>query len=442
MRTRWIRTLVTPVVAMSLAACDGTTEPSPELVDMILDFCADETPSFLAAQNEGGTWTRVAGDANGTFTFQATPKVAIVIVHQVGSSSSSEFIYTSTTELQPFNNVACIETAGTKTLNGTVSGLPTGSSAMISMAGSFDYITSPVTSYSLTNLPGGSLDLVAQRESFVTSTVPDRVIIRRAQNLAATIPVLDFGSSEAADFTTNVATISGMMTSDDNYLTQDFHTSTTQDHSITSNAFFTSSTQTLYHVPSSMTQTGDLHELSVYAEGSGGTSYRGETQFYRAAGNRPVSLGAALNAPTITSATPSPYVRLRVQLQSQSEYGSVVSAFFDQSTSSANRIVVVTATSGYFGTTPAVWQFEIPDLSSVSGFPTSAMLQSGSTVDWWVDAYGGSAAGFFGRPSDGTTLDFAGRASAINTRQQYRASGGRVRLRSTMAMRQGLGVFR
>lgn len=440
MRTRWARTIVTPVVAMSLSACSDSTSPSPELIDMILDFCSDQTPAFFAYLNQGGAWTRVAGDANGTFSFRTSPHFAVAVVHQVGTSSSTEFIHTTTSEMESFNNVACTETAGTKTLNGTAAGMPTGYSAMISMGGSFDYITAPAVSYALASLPNGPLDLVAQRESFVTTTVPDKIIVRRAQNLASTIPVLDFSAAEAANILVNTLTIAGLSASEDNYLWQDFHTSTTRNHSLASTQFFTTSTQTIYGAPS--TQTGDLHELNLEGDASNGASYRGETQYYRVPGNRTATLGTSLNNPTITSATPSPYVRLRVQLPSQSEYGSLVSAFFEQSTSSADRIVVVTATAGYFVNTPSTWQIEIPDLSGVSGFPTTAMLQTGSQASWWVDAYGGSAVGFMGKPTDGTTLHYAGRSSAINAMQQYRASRTRPSARSIHASRLALGAFR
>jgi len=433
MRTRWIHRATGVGAAVVLAACSDSTPPNRAVVDMLLDFCSDETPSFFAYQNEGGSWTRVNPDASGTFSFRATEKVALAIVHQVSSSASTEFIYATTDELAPQNGVACVEQAGTKNLSGSVAGVPAGSSAMISMAGAFDYLTAPTTAYALNGLPTGPLDLIAQRETSVGGVVPDRIIVRRVVNLVsgATIPVLDFGAAEAVTVATNTMTVSGLSQNDFNTIRQDFHTITTRNHSLLPATEFIGSTPTIYGVPASRLQNGDLHELNVSAQASGGSSYRGLTQYYLTPGNHTGTLGSALNSPTITSAQGAPYVRFRVQLASQAEYGTLATAYYAQQTSTAERVVVVSVTAGYASgaTPPTTWDFAIPDLSSVSGFPTSAMLQTGAEVGWWVEAYGGTAGAFFNAPVDGASLTYAGRSSAVAATQYsaMRTRGSAVR---------------
>jgi hypothetical protein len=424
MRTRWIRTGAVSLATASVLACgDGGPDPQ-DLVDVLLDFCASETPAFLAYQNEGRDWVRVTPDAEGTFSLNVTEKFVLAIVHQDGAEHSTEFVFATPADVQALSGVACNEQFGAKTVHGSVSGVPLGSAAMVSMGGSFAHVTAPSASFSLTELPNIPLDVVAHREVVGTSTVvPDRAIIRRAENRThgSTMPVLDFQSNEAQNITPHTFTASGLSGSDDTFYLLSFHTSTTRGHSLSTFASVSSGAQTIYGIPATLTQTGDLHELEVFADA--GNSYRGEVQFYRQPGNRTIALGPVLSNPTITTAASSPHLRFRLQLTSQVDYGSFVSAFYAQQ----DRFVAVTATSSYFGGTPVVWDLTIPDMSGVSGFPANAALQSGAGTSWFVDAYGGSGGpiAFFGRPSDGAILRFAGRSSSTNAMMLSRTGSER-----------------
>lgn len=423
MRSRWLRAAVPALLAGSFAACSDSIGPDPQdRVDLLLDFCSTEIPVFFAYQNQGGAWTRVTPDAEGTVSFQASPRVALAIVHQSGSSYTSEYIYTTAAEVAPLSGVACAEQAGTRSLSGSVANLPVGTAAMISMAGQFDYITSPDASYALSALPSGPRDLVAHRETVTASEVfPDRIIIRRAQDFVngATIPTLDFNSTEARSVAEHGFTASGLSGNDDNYYLLNFSTQTTRRHSLSTAVQFFNGSPVLYGVPTTLTQAGDLHELEVFADG--GSSYRGETQYYRFASQRSVALGPALTTPQLSTVATSPYLRLRTQLPAQSAYGTLVSVVYEQN----SRDVVVTLTAGHVGNTPSTWEVTIPDLSGVPGFPLASTLQSGIQSNWYVDAYGGGfAATFFGSPADGDVLRYAGRASVASTMQRSETRGG------------------
>ena len=439
MRSRWTSRLASPLLALSIASCRDSTGPGAgDLVELLLDFCATETPSFFAVQNEGGQWTRVSPDAFGTFAFEATEKVGLAIIHQDGSGFSSEYIFAARSDLEPMSSRSCAEQSGVKDLSGTVANLPPGSAAMISMAGQFDYLTAPSTAYSLPDLPSGPLDLIAHREVVgVTDVVPDRIIVRRAQDRTngSSIPLLDFASTEAQPLTTHSFTASGVSANEDNYFLLSFSTNTTKDHSLSDLGSFTSGSQSLYGVPGGLTQAGDLHELDVFADA--GSSYRGESQYYRLPTSRTVALGPALNVPTVSTVATAP-LRLRTQLVSQSQYGSLMSVFYQQGTT---RRTVVTQTSAFTGGTPATWDVTIPNLTGVSGFPAGSSLQSGTQTDWFVDAYGGAGASvFFGTPTDGAVLRYAGRTAVAATMQMRRMRGAESGP-SIRAGRRALGAF-
>src|SRR5688572_16007367 len=108
MRSRWKAVVAAPLFALSTSCSDGTGVVGP-LENLVLAFCASDLPVWFAFQNDGGDWTRVQPDANNSFAFEATPKVAIAMVFDFGSSRLTDIYFTTFAELQPLSNVACTE---------------------------------------------------------------------------------------------------------------------------------------------------------------------------------------------------------------------------------------------------------------------------------------------------------------------------------------------
>jgi hypothetical protein len=186
---------------------------------------------------------------------------------------------------------------------------------------------------------------------------------------------------------------------------------------------FFSGSVPLISVPSANLANGDIHQLSVFAERGGG--FRGASLYYRAAGDKSLSLGAALATPSVTLTGTDPYVRLRVQLPSQADYPDLAQFFFTQS-EGGGKSVRVTMTKGYFGGTPTTWDAVIPDASTVPGFQLSWMLQTGE-IRWDGEAWLVSLPWFFGAaPADGLTFKFAtpsfdidGAAAVVTPRRSF-----------------------
>lgn len=249
---------------------------------------------------------------------------------------------------------------------------------------------------------------------------PNRVIVRRGVNLTsgATIPALDFAANEALSPTASNASISGFSSNDNTTVSVDFSTATTAFHPLYFRSGVTSSTQTIYGIPSTLTQTGDLHILTVRALSGTGNSYRVQEQYYRNPADKLVALGAALTAPAITTVSSTPYVRLGTSLPSQADYPSFANVTHAQQ----GRTISVTATAAYVGTTPTTWVLDIPELSTVGGFSISSFaLQSGPSTTSYAEAYSGTLATFFGALADGGSLKFAGRIAGAGLAQALRA---------------------
>jgi hypothetical protein len=257
---------------------------------------------------------------------------------------------------------------------------------------------------------------------------PNRVIVRRGLNFTnlATIPALDFAAIEALVPASGIATIAGYASGDNTSLFVDFSTATTPYHPLYQRTAVPSASQTIYGIPSSLTQSGDVHVLTVRALSSSGNSYRVVEQYYQLPGDRNVALGAALSAPSVTTLSSTPSLRLGTTLPAQSDYPSFANATHTQT----SRTVSITATEAYFGGTPSTWALDIPDLSTVSGFSQSFGLQSGSSTQTYVEAYSGTLAAFFGAFADNESLRFAGRLSGAALAQMLRTEEARSSRRS------------
>ncbi len=440
MRARWTAAIVACFV-LSIAACSEGTGPSRAIVDnLVLDFCASDAPVFFAYQNEGGNWTRVNAAADNSFSFDVTERVGIAMTFQFGSNTLTDIYYATAAELGPLSDKACTEVVGARTINGSVSNVAVTEQAYVTMSGVEQFVEPPPSTFSLVGIADGPQDLIAHRDvNSVAGLIPDRVIVRRAQNPTngSTISTLAF-DTEGVATTGTTATITGLSASETNYLDVYFRTASGTRHTLYLAPFFSTNTQALYGVPSTLTQAGDFHQIDLQAEGSN-ANYRTVRHWYRDAANKSLALGAALNVPTVSSAGASPYLRLRASVASQLDYGSFATAYFIQGTA-VTRSVYVTQTAGYNGGTPGSWALEIPDVTGAGGFPATAGLVSGQGTQWFVEAFGGSLADFIGStPTEGATVRWAGRSSSVTLLRRDGDPSARTERRSLLLNRRAFG---
>jgi hypothetical protein len=419
------------VAAMAaLGACSDGTGPDPVIVGALtLDFCATEAPVFFAYQNDGGDWTSVEGTLDDSFTFDATERVAVAMTFDFGNERLTDIYYATRTELLPLSDKACIETFGAKTVNGTVANVGIGDSAVVTMGGVETTVLPPPSNWTLDGVPNGPQDVVAHREvATIEGIVPDRVIIRRAQNPTnnATLAVLDFGTNSSDALTVSLASISGLSAGEDNYLDVFFQTALGTDHWLYAAPFFSTNSQAIYGVPEELTQSGDLHRIDLQAQPSSGERYRVVRRWYRDPANQSLSLGPTLNLPSVGPLSSSSYARLRATLQAQSEYDSFATAYFIQGPETDMTSVFVTHTAGFHDGTPSTWVLDIPPDLDDAGMPPAAGLVTGDGTQWFVEAFDGNLADFIGAtPTENATIRWAGRTSDVVALRSLRADGSR-----------------
>jgi hypothetical protein len=356
-------------------------------------------------------WTPVTANVAGTFTFLATQQVAVAWVRQSGNSYTTTIVLAARDELLPLDGVQCEETAGTTAPTGTIAGLGAGEAGQVAMGSGRAVVFSQNTSYSLTNMPAAAMDLVATRIR-LGDPAPSRVIVRRDLTVAAgaAIPLLDFASAEALAPATKTLTIEGLVAGETNRAEVTFRTRTVTPFPFSTYASVPAATQSIALVPESFARDGDFHSLDVIGRASA-TSYRGDRQFFRTASDRTATLGEALAEPLVSQVTLDPHPRLNVTTARQTAYPSFVNIRYDQRPPNTRR-VQITATAGYFGA-GATWDVDIPDLSTVNGFPTASPLQRGADATWLVEAYNGSASVHLGAIAEGARLRYAGRTGTF-----------------------------
>lgn len=396
------------------------------LTPITLDFCASDAPLWFAFQNEGEPWKQVVPDANASVFFKATETVGIAFTRGRRNSSGialenariTSVLYVTADELRPLSGVTCRNEFGSKVVNGSVSGLGSADNAVVSLhlipftASSF----SPT--FRATRKPDqGALDLIASRR---VAGDPASFIVRRGLELAneATVPAIDFGSSEAVSAEVPTYIVSGLRGTNDQMFV-DFWTGATPGglpsyQRLVSRFTNVTTTGTYRAAPASLLLPGDRHELTVRTGFNADVS--GVTSVFRNAGPQTLAIGPSLSMPTFEQVPASSPPRFRATFASQSEYGAMARLI-----AFSSNVFTVEATASFYGSTPATWELIIPDFTSVSGWSTDWNFRAGENVVLDVTAWSMSAVDIpalwientippWARPfADGSMVNFAGR---------------------------------
>ncbi len=408
---------VTTTVAGAVTASGGGTG------NINWRFCdLNDLPLYFAYRSgTSGAWTRVLPAANNTYAFTLNGPGSVVIVRPLEGGVASVFQYNFTaTEMAGTAEFECTQNPASKTLTGTVAGLTGTQSAEVSVGGGTTSITAPATSYTITNVSTGNVDLLAFRSQqtlgtgFIPTITPDRAILRRNVNYAAgsSIPVLDFNGTEAFAPASAQYTLSGAGAGEITQILSFFTTSNgTSAGFLFGSLLNTTGSATVYGVPNSRLVNGDFHFAIGFSVAQDGTAQRGVYQYNRELTNRTIALGPQLGAPTVTSLGNAPYARLRSTGSWQAEYGDGVGVNFSQGTNASNSRAWSITQSRAFAT-GTTYQLEIPDLSGTPGWNNTWGLAGGLQTTVSTSANGGAVQAFI-TPSEGAFFRQASRTSQI-----------------------------
>ena len=404
-----------------LTACssDDNGPPDEPGTPVRISFCAGEAPVWLAVQDGDAAWKQVTPRITGVYDAGFTANrggVAYV------SSGGSDLVvaYGDLTELAM---ISC--PLGTKSINGSVAGLT-------AAEGSDIWLGVPLATanaqrrFQFRDVAEGQQDLFATRftRDGNGGQIANRLVIRRAQlfTSGSRLPTIDFASTES--FAPAFATVS--VANADDAPTVGILSSWHGQASTTLVMYGTAPGPQLYSaVPEDQLRPGELSSLQAFADGQ--TGVRSATEYFRAPTDRVVTLGPVLSTPVLTWPGAPAILRPRLQLPSQTEYGRMAYATYNQG-ALAVRVFV---TSSWLGGTPATWDIQVPDLSSVEGW-NDAWGFTSSNVLWYATAEGGVDRSLGDVVNDGDvfrTADFngsseaAGRASRVIGRKEPHRGG-------------------
>lgn len=429
MRTSSLRRFAVPLLCLPIVgACDSTTEPEEQrLVNVLLDFCANDTPVWFAFRNQDADWVRVNPDAEGTFALTATNRVILAFTRLDGASPHTEIVYAHNMELETISGRACLEETGSIQVNGSVTGVGAGELAQVSANFETVFVDPEVqTAFELSQLPARPVDIVASRVSVDgPSHASNRVIIRRSfpPTNNATLQPLDFSVVSTEVFTPTTATLSITgATGAGGYVLSNFFSQLETSHELTYLDGLPPSSVSVTAIPTAQLAEGDYHSVFAVVFDASGNA-RGAQRYFRAPAVLPMPIAGEAPSPAISAIASAPYLRLRASAQRPTAYGGAFNIEYMQTQSISERRVTVTMTRLYHSG-GGTWTVDVPDLSSVAGWQNGWGLQSGgSAIDWTAIVIGGRGELALGAPpEDGEGLPFATFSSSAAAAEAYRVT--------------------
>lgn len=400
-----------------------------------LSFCATDAPIWIGFQSDNGAWQRATLGANNTAQVNISgTRGAIAYVVQEGTGATASYTttvtYGTTAELTSFGANLCAAAPGSKTVTATVVGAGATDVVNATLGDASGTVNGSTVTFE--DVQPGPRDLIATRSAAGSfpgfGGPPNRIVLRRNLNPAngSSIGPIDFGGSDSFAPASARLTIAGTGAGD---LIIPFVGLQTANGG--TGTFFTdfgaiinpTTTPTYYGIPADRLAAGDLHYAFVVsapngAEGPDISQGRVAGAFFRTVADRTLTLGPAMNTPTVSSSN-TPYPRPRVQLARQAQYGDALLATFSQDGTTSRTVSMLVLASYLQGA--ASWDVTVPDFTGAPGFDPAWMLRSGTQTDWQVVASGGAGAPQLGLPgTEGATFTAALKAGTLTTAARAR----------------------
>ena len=406
------------VLALSVAAACSDSTTSPPVIDpgpstaVDVPFCAGLEPNWVAFQDGDGAWTQAQPIVTGqrvSFHHEFAANRGAVATARVFAHglTALSIQYGAPAELAIVGDTVPVHCGPelSKTLLGSVAGL--GDNELATINASFnarDNVAPPSTDFQLSNLPAGPQDILATRTTRVPgSDVVTRVIFRRNLDLpdGATLPVIDFNSTEAFAPVLASVTVGGMGPEGASVNTLLRTPNSQAIWSIGTRATNAPATRAYLGIPENKLQSADLQILIAQANPTTAAEIRSASVYFRSPGDRTITLGAPVTAPTLSTVATAPALRLRARFGPQAEYDRQTAVSFQQGD---NTIVAVAMTATYASLAGAGYDLVVPDLSAATGFDPAWALRPGVSVFYIVNRTGGTLGlGQNAVPTDGST---------------------------------------
>lgn len=415
------RAFIATSALLMVAACGGSDAgptsvtpptPNPTIVDWTPCPTPSAAPIWVAQQDGTGNWTVVTPNGgNYRFSFLSA-KGAIAWVSGPAPYFNTNVYYGTVADLAANAAGSCY--APLRNLSVNVNGLNAGERAEVSLGWNSGSATGPGSKTVSVSAQNSLMDLVAVLHR--TGAPAAKVVIRRG--IAATtmaVDPIDFGSAEAFDTERPALTINGVSGEPVTFAQWYYGTNASRNQLFYGDA--SSAPPTSYAaIPAAKQQAGDLHELFAYTTATlaGGVVRTRSVDAYRHdGGSRTIDLPAIpSSAPSVSVVSTSGYAKLRGQLAVPTG-SKMIELWYSRSNGTSSATVAVMASTGYLASSNA--DLTVPDLSSLAGWQSDFYPQATGAISWGMYSYSwtASAAGFFGRPLEGSQTTYVSWRSSL-----------------------------
>jgi uncharacterized protein YdeI (BOF family)/uncharacterized membrane protein len=374
-------------------------------------FCAQTTiPIWVAAQDgdANAPWTQLAAGAGNSYSFNIGTRGGVAWVTQFGTGQYQlSIVYGSQAELNAQGTSQCANQSTNRPVSGTVVGFLSSTDQVSVALGSAFASPAPTQlapNFSIPNAPTGLRDLIGTRATLDVSNAlnpltVNKVFIRRGLNppFNGSVGTVDFTGADAFDPDVRTITVNGIVTGELVNSSNTFMTSTQSFGSLGATTLSSGNSLTIRTVPAARTAAGDVQMIATNAvtfSGNVTSQIRSVTNVFRDPANLSVTLGAAVNTPTISTLATAPYARLRAQAQRQSDYQDFFTTNFTQNGPGLQRTVSLTMTAAYLGGASTI-DMAVPDFTSTSGWQNTWGPVVGVSAFWnvamtgWISANNG-----------------------------------------------------
>jgi hypothetical protein len=303
-------------------------------------------------------------------------------------------LYGSTAELAQDGQNSCAQEPPTKTVTGTVLGVPAGEYGRVSLGGVTRIFDGAASSNPITfnDVPVGPVDLLGSRA--IPGAAPDKVIVIRDLDISdgGSLPsVIDFNGTASFAPATATVTITGAAGHD-----LEVYTDVVRDNR--PRALWAdlspspSTTRPWAGLGQAALLSGEFHGLLVFASDPASDDYRASLKHVGQVTDQTIAFGPTINVPTASQVDAGAYPRFRFQGALPPEYNRGIGI----EVYGSDNAFFILATGAYLTASGSALAYDItmPDVAGLAGFPGAARLTAGSN-DVVADGFGFTGPGIF-----------------------------------------------
>lgn len=395
-----------------------TATPGGTTVNYV--FCAQSgIPTWFAFQSGAGggagPWSAVAPFGGNTFSFVVpfgVNQAAVAYVMEQAGKSTLSIIYASTAELVAQGAAPC-QIPGTKTVNGTLTGLLNNEVGSVFLGSGFAPVFGQVPggAFQLTKVEDGNRDLVVTVYNPAKDST--RIAFRRDQNPAnnATLAPLN---APTETFAPQIQSISINNRGTDQAQVSALYRTKNAGIALLLAGPQGVFSQLVPSIPPAQQVAGEFHLHTVIATPPGNTTgfpFRAVSQFNASAADRTLTLPPVATDPVITTLATAPYVRVQASQTIISELRDYSLITFAP-VSGTVAAVQISGTFAYYGGGPFV--AAVPDFTGTTGWNNAWGLQPGILTNWTTLLAQWNVPNVIGSPTiqEGTVASTAGRSGS------------------------------